>query len=64
MNISRAESFARYIIVNNTTIRKTALHFNYSKSTVHNDVSNKLKNYNYSLYSEAVSYTHLRAHET
>lgn len=53
MNISRAECFARYIIDNNSTIRRTARHFNYSKSTVHNDVSNKLRLYNYELYREA-----------
>ncbi len=52
MHIARAEKFARYIIENKATIRKTALHFSYSKSTIHNDVSNRLKKYNIELYRE------------
>ena len=48
--MSRAEIFAHYIVDNNSTIRKTAKHFDISKSTVHNDVSNKLKIYNLELY--------------
>ena len=48
--LSRAEQFAQYIIDNNSTIRKTAKYFDISKSTVHNDVSKKLKNENYRLY--------------
>src|SRR5690554_1352700 len=47
---SRAESFAQYIIDNGATIRQTAKKFNYSKSLVHNDVSNKLKHINLDLY--------------
>jgi len=46
----RAERFAYYLIDNNTTIRKTAAFFHISKSTVHNDISNRLKTINYSLY--------------
>lgn len=46
----RAEVLASYIIDNNSTIRKTATVFNLSKSTVHNDVSNKLKYINKGLY--------------
>lgn len=49
---SRPESFAHYIVDNNATIRQTAKAFNYSKSLVHNDVSNKLKNVNFDLYIE------------
>lgn len=48
--MSRAEIFAHYIVDNNSTIRKTAKYFDISKSTVHNDVSNKLKSYNLELY--------------
>gem|GEM_PF-3204387 len=33
----RAVMFAKYIIENNATVRKTAKHFNISKSTVHKD---------------------------
>ena len=49
-NLSRAERFAQYILDNNSTIRKTAVYFNISKSTVHNDISKKLKYKNYQLY--------------
>lgn len=47
---SRARELASYIIDNNSTIRQTAKWFGYSKSTVHNDVSNRLKKIDYSLY--------------
>ena len=50
--ISRAEKFARYIVDNNSTIRKTAQYFKMSKSTVHNDLNKKLENKNYGLYLE------------
>ena len=48
---SRAEQFGWYIIENKATIRSTAKFFNISKSTVHNDVSKKLKYENLSLYN-------------
>lgn len=47
---SRAEMFGQYIIDNNTTIRKTAIYFDISKSTVHNDLSKKLRLDNYEMY--------------
>lgn len=47
---SREEEFAVYIIDNNSTIRKCAKFFNISKSTVHNDISKKLKITNKFLY--------------
>lgn len=47
---SREEQFAIYIIDNNSTIRKCAKIFNISKSTVHNDISKKLKVTNKFLY--------------
>lgn len=50
MTKSREENFAIYIIENNTTIRKCAEHFGCSKSTVHNDISKKLKMRNRFLY--------------
>lgn len=49
---SRPELFGQYIIDNNTTIRKTAQYFDISKSTVHNDLSKKLRLENYELYKE------------
>ncbi len=43
---------AQYIIENGATVRKTALAFNLSKSTVHKDVSYKLKYIDERLYKE------------
>lgn len=50
MTKTRAEQFAIYIIDNNCTIRACALAFDISKSTVHNDISKKLRNINKFLY--------------
>lgn len=47
---SREEIFAAFIIDNNCTIRKCAENFSISKSTVHNDISKKLKITNKFLY--------------
>lgn len=47
---SRAEDFAIYIIENSATIRACARNFGISKSTVHNDLSKKLKITNKFLY--------------
>lgn len=49
-HLSRPEQFANYILLHQTTIRKTALAFNISKSTVHNDLSKRLKRIDLSLY--------------
>jgi len=49
---SRSEQFGWYIIENKSTIRATANFFNISKSTVHNDISKKLKYENLSLYNQ------------
>lgn len=38
----RAVMFANYMIENNATVRKTAKHFNISKSTVHKDIVERL----------------------
>lgn len=48
----RAISLAQYIINAKATIRQTATIFGYSKSTVHNDVSKKLKHLNARLYNQ------------
>lgn len=50
MEKTRAEKFAIYIIENNSTIRKCAKHFEIGKSTVHNDLSKKLKSINKFLF--------------
>lgn len=47
---SREEKFAIYIIENKSTIRGCAKVFGFSKSTVHNDLSKKLKKTNKFLY--------------
>ena len=46
----RAVELARYIIENNATVRQTAKKFNISKSTVHKDVSERLRTINEGLY--------------
>lgn len=52
VDFSRPEILAGFIIENKSTIRATAEVFGYSKSLVHNDVSNKLKKINSGLYKE------------
>lgn len=47
---SRAEKFAIYIVDNKCTIRECAKNFGISKSTVHNDLSKKLRKINRFLY--------------
>ena len=47
----RCEIFARYITENNATVRDAAAFFDISKSTVHKDVTERLKKQNPSLYS-------------
>lgn len=44
---------ASYLIDNNSTIRKTASAFGMAKSTVHFDISHRLKKINLSLYRKA-----------
>lgn len=46
----RAVELAEYIIENKTTVRAAAKQFGVSKSTVHTDVSDRLKKINHSLY--------------
>ena len=46
----RVVKFATHIGETHDTIRKTAKIYGYSKSTVHNDVSIKLKKIDYDLY--------------
>lgn len=50
INFDRPIILANYIIKNNATIRKTATKFNIGKSTVHLDVSKRLKKIDYGLY--------------
>ena len=48
----RAMEIARYIIENNTTVRQAAKQFGISKSTVHKDVTERLKHIDKDLYEE------------
>ncbi len=49
---TRAILFAEYMLKNKSTVRATAKHFGYSKSTVHKDLSVRLKEVNYAIYKE------------
>ena len=46
----RACEVAVYMIETGATVRAAARHFGISKSTVHKDLSHRLKQYNYALY--------------
>ena len=48
----RAVTLGQYIIENKATVRSAAKKFGISKSTVHKDVSERLKNENPLLYKE------------
>ena len=48
----RCEAFAEYVIETGATVRQTAAHFGISKSTVHKDLTYKLKMINPSLYEK------------
>ena len=46
----RAEELGKYIIDTGSTVRAAAKVFGISKSTVHKDLTQRLKQYNYALY--------------
>lgn len=48
----RAIELAEYIVENQTTVRAAAKKFGISKSTVHNDVSTRLRKLNPELYND------------
>ena len=48
----RACELAVYMIETGATVRAAARHFGISKSTVHKDLTQRLKQYNPSLYSQ------------
>ena len=49
----RAKKSAEYIIATGCTVRACSAHFNISKSTVHKDVSERLKDIDEELYERA-----------
>ena len=49
----RCEVLAEYVIENGATVRSAAQYFGISKSTVHKDISQKLKYLNPRLYNTA-----------
>lgn len=48
----RCEILADYIIQNKCTVRSAATHFEISKSTIHKDITKKLRNVNFGKYTE------------
>ena len=48
----RAVMLGQYIVEHGTTVRQTAANFCVSKSTVHKDVTERLKKLNSALYAE------------
>ena len=50
---ARAKELAVYIIENSATVRDAALHMNVSKSTVHKDLSERLRYIDFPLYTQA-----------
>lgn len=48
----RPEILARYVIETGATVRAAALHFGISKSTVHKDLTYKLKRLNPALFEQ------------
>ena len=48
----RCEAIAEFVIETEATVRFAALHFGVSKSTVHKDLSQKLKYFNQNMYEE------------
>ena len=50
-NHERCEEIAEYVIDTGSTVRTAASHFGISKSTIHKDLSYKLKHINPALYA-------------
>ncbi len=48
----RACALAVYILETNATVRTAARHFGISKSTVHKDLTQRLRQYNPALYAQ------------
>jgi len=48
----RCEAIGEFVVENGATVRCAAMRFGISKSTVHKDLSHKLKYYNSAMYKE------------
>jgi len=48
----RCVIIAEYVLNNNATVRAAAKYYGISKSTVHKDITDKLKECNYALYCD------------
>ena len=48
----RCEALGEFVIETGATVRCAAMHFGISKSTVHKDLSHKLRAYNAAMYKE------------
>ena len=59
----RACQLAVYMIETGATVRSAASHFGLSKSTVHKDLSQRLKQYNYALYLQVLQVLDLNKQE-
>lgn len=59
----RAVTLGQYIIENKATVRTAAKKFGISKSTVHKDVSERLKNENPALYEQVRSVLEINKQE-
>jgi putative DeoR family transcriptional regulator (stage III sporulation protein D) len=59
----RAKKCAEYIIATGCTVRACSAHFNVSKSTVHKDVSERLKYIDEDLYERTRSILEVNLHE-
>lgn len=51
----RVEQIGNYIALNGSTVREAAHRFGVSKSTVHRDITERLKNVNYKVYLNAMN---------
>lgn len=49
---NRVTTCARYLIENGCTVREAASHFKISKSTVHTDLTKRLRSIDFLLYKE------------
>ncbi len=59
----RATELGTYMVEHNSTVRATARHFGISKSTVHKDITQRLKTQNPKLYKEVSKVLELNKNE-